>query len=116
MPPPVATPTATGPDPSLGQLSAGEIQGVVASNQPRVRKRCWQPALDGAGANASPNARVSGKIVIGPSGSVESASASGGEKDFPTLASCIAGQMRGWKFPPSGGSTPVNVPFVFAGQ
>jgi hypothetical protein len=116
VPPPVATPTATGPDPSLGTLSAGEIQGVVAANQARIRKRCWQQALDSAGANASPNARVSGKIVIGPSGSVDSATASGSEKDFPTLASCIAGQMKGWKFPPSGSSTPVNVPFVFAGQ
>ena len=116
VPPPVATATATGPDPSLGQLSQGEIQGVVAANQARVKKRCWQPALDAAGPNASPNARVSGKIVIGPSGSVDSASASGAEKDYPGLSSCIAGQMKGWKFPPSGGSTPVNVPFVFAGQ
>lgn len=116
VPPPVATPTNTTADPSLGQLSAGEIQGVVASNQARVRKRCWQPALDSAGSNVSPNARVQGRIVIGPSGSVDSASASGAEKDFPGLSSCIAGQMKGWKFPPSGGSTPVNVPFVFAGQ
>ncbi len=116
VPPPVATATSTAPDPSLGQLSQGEIQGVVAANQARVKKRCWQPALDAAGANASPNARVSGKIVIGPSGSVDSASASGAEKDYPGLSSCIAGQMKGWKFPPSGGSTPVNVPFVFAGQ
>ncbi len=116
VPPPVATPTNPTSDPSLGQLSAGEIQGVVSSNQARVRKRCWQPALDSAGANASPNARVQGRIVIGPSGSVDSATASGAEKDFPGLSSCIAGQMKGWKFPPSGGSTPVNVPFVFAGQ
>ncbi len=59
---------------------------------------------------------MKGRIVIGPSGAVQSASASGGEKDFPGLSSCVAGQMQGWKFPPSGGSTPVDVPFVFAGQ
>ena len=31
-------------------------------------------------------------------------SASGAEKDYPGLSSCIAGQMQGWKFPPSSGS------------
>jgi hypothetical protein len=59
---------------------------------------------------------VNGCITIGANGSVESASASGSEKDFPGLSSCIAGQMKGWKFPASSGSTPVAVPFVFAGQ
>ncbi|MBK8252431.1 MAG: zinc-ribbon domain-containing protein [Polyangiaceae bacterium] len=116
VPGPAATPTGTTADSNLGQLSAGEIQGVVASNQARIRKRCWQPALDSAGPNASGNARVKGHIVIGPSGAVQSASASGAEKDYPGLSSCIAGQMQGWKFPPSGGTTPVDVPFVFAGQ
>ena len=89
---------------------------VVAANQARIRKRCWQSALDSAGPNATGNARVQGKIVIGPSGAVQSATASGAERDYPGLSSCIAGQMQGWKFPPSSGSTPVNVPFVFAGQ
>lgn len=116
VPGPTATQTSTGPDPSLGQLSPGEIQGVVSANQPRIRKRCWQPALDSAGPNATGNARVTGKIVIGPSGAVQSATASGAEKDYPGLSSCIAAQMQGWRFPPSGGTTPVNVPFVFAGN
>ena len=116
VPGPTATSTGTSGDPSLGQLSAGEIQGVVSANQARIRKRCWQPALDSAGPTASGNARVKGKIVIGPSGAVQSASASGAEKDYPGLSSCIAGQMQGWKFPPSSGTTPVDVPFVFAGQ
>jgi hypothetical protein len=116
VPGPSATQVGTGPDPSLGQLSQGEIQGVVVANQPRVKKRCWQPALDSAGAGAPSSARVRGKIVIGPSGAVQSASASGAEKDFPGLSSCVAGQMQGWKFAPSSGSTPVEVPFFFAGQ
>ncbi len=54
VPGPTATATGTGADPSLGQLTAGEIQGVVVANQARVKKRCWQPALDAAAsANAS---------------------------------------------------------------
>ena len=47
---------------------------------------------------------------------VQSVSAGGGEKDFPGLSSCIASRIRGWKFPASSGSTPVDVPFVFAAQ
>lgn len=116
VPGPSAVPTDSGANSALGQLSQGEIGGVVNANQARVRKRCWQPALDSAAQGAPGSARVRGHIVIGPSGSVESASASGSEKDFPGLSSCIAGQMKGWKFPPSSGSTPVDIPFVFAGQ
>jgi predicted Zn finger-like uncharacterized protein len=114
----VPGPQATAPSgpPAGGQLSQGEMNGVVASNQPRVRRKCWQPALDGQSANGPKSARVSVSITIGASGNVESASASGAERDFPGLASCIAGQVQTWKFPPSGGSTPVNVPFFFAGQ
>ncbi len=99
-----------------GQLSAGEIQGVVAQNQAIVKRKCWQPALESRAANAPTNARVNGSITIGAAGNVESATASGGERDFPGLSSCIASRMKGWKFPPSSSSTPVNVPFVFAGQ
>jgi len=105
-----------GPAAGTGQLSQGEMSGVVAQNQPRVRRKCWQPALDGAATNAPKSARVTVQISIAAGGNVESASASGAERDFPGLASCIGGMVRGWKFPPSGGSTQVNVPFVFAGQ
>jgi GYF domain 2 len=110
--------TAQVPPPSGagGQLSAGEIQGVVAQNQAIVKRKCWQPALESRAASAPTNARVNGSITIGASGNVESATASGGERDFPGLSSCIASRMKGWKFPPSSSSTPVNVPFVFAGQ
>jgi len=109
--------TAQAPPPNgASQLSQGEIQGVVAQNQSIVKRKCWQPALESRATNAPTTARVNGAITIGASGNVESASASGGERDFPGLSSCIASRMKSWKFPPSGSSTPVNVPFVFAGQ
>jgi hypothetical protein len=108
--------TAEPPPSGGGQLSQGEIQGVVSQNQPLVKRKCWQPALEARPPNGPSNARVNGSLVIGPSGAVESASANGAEKDFPGLAPCIAARMKNWKFPASGGSTPVNVPFVFAGQ
>ncbi|MDI1432579.1 AgmX/PglI C-terminal domain-containing protein [Polyangium sorediatum] len=99
-----------------GQLSAGEISGVVEANRPMVKRRCWQPALDATKGMGGSSARVSASIVIAPSGAVQSVSASGAEKDYPGLSSCIAARIKGWKFPVSGGSTPVNIPFVFAAQ
>jgi len=118
---PIPGPVATAPPGSQGgtaggQLSAGEVQGVVASNTPRVRRKCWQPALDSKSPSAPTSARVNGSITIGPSGNVDSVSASGSEKDFPGLSSCIAASMKSWKFPASGGSSTFAVPFVFAGQ
>ncbi|HVY46365.1 MAG TPA: AgmX/PglI C-terminal domain-containing protein, partial [Minicystis sp.] len=115
----VAGPSAGGPSGNgsgaSGTLSQGEIQGVVTSNQARIRRQCWEPALAARSTNAPNTARVNGQLTIGASGSVESASANGADA-YPGLASCIAGKMRNWKFPPSGGSQTVNVPFVFAAQ
>ena len=92
------------------------MNGVVAANKPGVTRRCWQPALDARAANASLTARVSATITIGASGSVDSVSAGGAEKDYPGLSSCIGSRVKTWKFPPSSGSTTVTVPFVFAAQ
>lgn len=115
IPGPVATPQP-GPSQGASQLSQGEISAVVTQNQAIMKRKCWLPALEARPVNGATSARVDGRLVIGASGTVESASASGAERDFPGLASCIAARMKIWKFPPSSGSTPVNVPFVFAGQ
>lgn len=109
-------PGGDGPAAGGGQLSAGEISGVVEAQKARVKRKCWQPALDARAKGGPSTARVSAMLTIGPSGNVDSVSASGGERDFPGLASCIASSVKGWKFPRSGGSTPANVPFVFASQ
>lgn len=102
--------------PGLAQLSQADIQRVVSTNSPGIKRRCWQPALESHAGLGPANARVMASITIAPSGAVQSASASGGERDFPGLASCIAARVKTWKFAPSSGSTPVNIPFVFAGQ
>jgi hypothetical protein len=114
----VPGPTATGPvGPAPGgQLTAGEIQGVVSSNQAMMRRKCWEPALQASSPTASSSAKVGSTITIGPSGNVESASAGGAEKDYPGLSSCIADRIKHWKFPPPGGSQTVNIPFNFVRQ
>jgi predicted Zn finger-like uncharacterized protein len=115
----VAGPSAAAPTPGgaagSGQLSQGEIQGVISSNQARVRRQCWEPALAARSANGPTTARVSASITIGASGGVENVSASGADA-FPGLSGCIASKLKNLKFPASGGSTHVAVPFVFAAQ
>jgi hypothetical protein len=112
-PPAVSAPAQPNPG---GQLTQGEIAGVVTANQPMVKRRCWQPALEARPMDGPTNVRVMASLVIDASGSVESVNATGGEKDFPGLSACIASRIRSWKFPASGSSTPVRVPFLFAAQ
>jgi TonB family protein len=81
-----------------------------------VKRSCWQPALDSRDPNAPTSARVVVTITVAGSGSVQNVSTSGDPRGYPGLANCIAGRVRGWQFPPSSGSTTVNVPFVFAAQ
>ncbi|MGK3991202.1 GYF domain-containing protein [Sorangium sp. So ce136] len=116
VPGPSSGPGTQGAGAGLSQLSQGEISSVVESNRPSVRRHCWQPALDARASNASTTARVSASVVIGASGAVQSVSAGGSEKDYPGLSSCIASRIKAWRFPPSSGSTPVTIPFVFAAQ
>jgi TonB family protein len=81
-----------------------------------VKRSCWQPALDTRDKDAPTSARVAVAITIGSSGSVQNVTTNGDPKGYRGLANCIAGRVRGWQFPPSGGSTTVNVPFVFVAQ
>ncbi|MBI5534735.1 MAG: zinc-ribbon domain-containing protein [Deltaproteobacteria bacterium] len=118
--PGVPGPAAGGPTPgggnsSLPQLEQADIQRVVSSNVGFVKRQCWEPALASRSPNAPTSAKVSVMLTIAPDGSVQSANASGGS-GYPDLASCVAGRVRGWKFPPSSGSSTANIPFVFASQ
>lgn len=112
---PASTPAGNGAGAGSSQLTTSQLQSVVGANQATIRRRCWQPALQARAGDAT-SARVNAHIVVAPSGSVQSVRASGGEKDFPGLSSCIQSRIQGWKFPPSGGSTTVDVPFSFVGQ
>jgi hypothetical protein len=113
--PSTAGPSGVPANGATGELSSADISSVVSKNQTIIQRKCWQQALESRTKEGAANAKVNVKLMIGPSGDVQSASASGGD-GFPGLADCIAGRIKSWKFPASSGSTPVSVPFVFAGQ
>lgn len=100
---------------ATGELTQGEISGVVERNRALIRRQCWQPEVQ-ASQGMGGSARVQTSFTITTAGSVQGVSAHGAEDNYPGLAPCIAARIRGWQFPPSASSTPVNVPFVFAAQ
>jgi predicted Zn finger-like uncharacterized protein len=99
-----------------GQLDAAQIQGTVSRYTGAVKRRCWQPALDGRDPSAPSTARVVVTIGVTGSGSVQSVSTSGDPRGYPGLSNCIASSVRAWTFPATGGSSTAVVPFVFAAQ
>jgi TonB family protein len=112
-------PDVSGPSGAVqgtGQLDGGQIQSTVARYTGSVKRACWQPALDTRDKDAPTTARVNVAITVLPSGSVSNAAVGGDPKGYRGLSQCISSRVRGWQFPPSGDSTTVNVPFVFAAQ
>jgi hypothetical protein len=109
--PDVKGPAGTGAATGQG-LTPEEAQRVVASKRSAVSRKCLS-YVTGGGKAAS--ARVTVAITVAPSGAVQAANASGGN-EFPGLAGCIASSVRAWSFPPSAGTTQINVPFVLVAQ
>jgi hypothetical protein len=99
-----------------GQLDAAQTQSTVARYTGSVKRSCWQPALDARDPNAPTSARVMMTITVGGTGSVQNVTTSGDPHGYPGLANCIAARVHAWQFPATGGTTTVNVPFVFAAQ
>ena len=116
---PKSGPDVSGPTGAVqgtGQLDGSQIQSTVARYTGSVKRACWQPALDTRDKDAPTTARVNVAITVLPSGSVSNAAVGGDPKGYRGLSQCISSRVRGWQFPPSGDTTTVNVPFVFAAQ
>ena len=100
-----------------GSLNSSQLNGVVSSNSPRVRKKCWDPLVSSRSADAPSSVKVTATVKIGPSGSVKSVTASGGnEKHYPGLAGCVQQVVSTWTFPASDEGGTVVVPFGFNAQ
>jgi hypothetical protein len=113
----------TGPASDVGasvagrqQLDSATLSKTVSRYTASVKRSCWQPALDTRAPDASTTARISANIVVAASGKVQSVTVSPDPKGYRGLSSCIQARVRNWEFPPAGGSTEFNVPFVFAAQ
>ena len=89
-------------------LSQDQLQAVVNRNRRSVSRKCLALVRSGS-------ARVGVTIKVLPSGAVSAVSTSGG-KGHPGLAGCVSSRIRNWRFPTSGASTVVNVPFTFIAQ
>ncbi len=99
-----------------GQLDGAQTQATVARYTGSVKRSCWQPSLDARAPDAPTSARVTVTITVGGTGNVQNVTTSGDPRGYPGLANCIGGRVRAWQFPATGGTTTVNVPFVFAAQ
>lgn len=97
-------------------LSDAQIQETVSRGQAGVKRGCWERALMTRDLSAPSSARVMIAITVSPEGQVNGASGGVDPTGYPGLASCVAGRVLAWSFPPSSGTTTVNVPFVFAAQ
>lgn len=107
---------STAPAGGGGQLDGAQTQATVARYTGSVKRSCWQPSLDARAPDAPTSARVTVTITVGGTGSVQNVTTSGDPRGYPGLANCIGARVRAWQFPATGGSTTVNVPFVFAAQ
>jgi predicted Zn finger-like uncharacterized protein len=98
-----------GPAPSGGGLSGDVVESTVRMHNTAVKRTCWERI--GGGGATSANETV--HIVIDGSGHVSSAHADGNNS---TVGNCLEKELRNWTFPPSGGTTEVNLPFKFINQ
>jgi predicted Zn finger-like uncharacterized protein len=89
-------------------ISGGQVQQVIGLHRVALQRSCWERS-----ASQKPSANVTVSLTIGGDGSAQGVSASG---DDPAVATCIANDVRGWKFPAMGCSQPTSIPFHFVRQ
>ena len=93
-----------------GSLSRGEVVEVINRSIGRIQ-RCYEQALS---SEPELSGRVSFAWTIQPNGSVAGVRQAGGSLGSGRATTCIAGVVRGLRFPrPRGGAVSVTFPFVF---
>jgi predicted Zn finger-like uncharacterized protein len=89
-------------------LTADQIRSVVR-HESRSVQQCYERAM--RGSQQAQDMRVTVTANVGPSGTVTSVRARGGN-DANMLA-CIEGAVRHWHFPTATGASMPEIPFVF---
>ena len=90
-------------------LTSDQVEGTVRNHAAGVKRTCWEKIGDGKAGSVNVNVTAN----VAGNGNVSSATATGND---PVIAKCIEGAVRTWQFPPTGGTTTVNIPFKFVRQ
>jgi hypothetical protein len=91
------------------QLTSDQVQAVVRNRSAGVKRTCWER---GGGEKAG-TVSVRVNLTVSGGGQVTDATASGPD---PIMNKCIENQVRTWQFPPTGGTSRVEIPFHFVAQ
>jgi hypothetical protein len=95
--------------PGSGQsLTEGQVQQVLALHHAALARVCWE-----RNPTNKPAVNVSVMLTVAPDGSAQNVSATG---DEPSVAKCIENDVRSWRFPATGSSQKINIPFKFVRQ
>ncbi|HEY3815638.1 MAG TPA: GYF domain-containing protein [Polyangiaceae bacterium] len=89
-------------------ISEGQVQQVIGLHSVGLRRACWERSTA-----SKTTANVTVSLTIGADGSAQGVSASG---DEASVASCIASDVRNWRFPAMGCSQRTAIPFHFVRQ
>jgi hypothetical protein len=107
------SPAANAPS---NRLTAEDVARTISEVAPRVKAECWQPALDTRRSEDPTGVRIMMRVVVSPSGSVDSVRPENAPEAYPSLPSCIEKILRNTKFPRAAQSTSLSIPFVFAAK
>jgi len=102
---PSAGPSDTSGSGGGAQLTEDQVTHVLAQHTTAVKRTCWERIQ-----TSSSSVNVTVHIVVGSTGQVSSATATGND---PVVGHCIEGEVRRWSFPGSGA---IDIPFHFLRQ
>lgn len=93
----------------LPGLNADQIRTPIKRNMAQVRA-CYERALK---TNDGLKGKIAVSFTIGADGKVRSPRASSNSTGNSSLAKCVVGRVRSWRFPTAAGPTDVVYPFNF---
>lgn len=106
-----STQAGSAPARATGGLDSASISRVISQNQPSLQQ-CYERAV--RGMPIAQSLRINVHIVIGGSGTVTRAQASG--DSLPGLNTCIENAVKRWQFPSAPGGGETRFPVVFSGK
>jgi hypothetical protein len=91
-----------------GPLTARQIEEVQQSHRIGLKRTCIDRVASGVA-----NSNVKVRFVVDGTGQVTEVTSSGND---PMTAKCVETEVRRWRFPPTGGTSTIEMPFHFVRQ